>query len=557
MYASLTILTLASGIMLVLLLHKWRRAVELVSILATGLALLFSLLYSITGDGGGLLALGFFADGLSRLYTVTLNFLGLLIVTYSLGYMSDEEDYTRYYSLMLLFIASMNLLLLTTNIVVLYVSWELVGVCSALLIAYYWWNPRARSAGVKAFVVTRVGDMGLIAFVSTVALKLGSFAIPDIISHYSQSPIEAYTASLLLLLAAVGKSAQFPLHIWLPDAMEGPTPVSALLHSATMVKAGVYLVSRFYPLFASSGAALELMLALSVATILLSGLAALASVDVKRVLAYSTINNIGLMFLALSVGNWLMAQLHFLSHALFKSLLFLSSGTVTKGAKTRSIDELGGMWSAGYARSGFGFLVGALSTAGVPPLPGFFTKSGILVSFLEKYPGWAGLFFALFVSFISPLYIFRAFFRVYTGKSQRPSEVYEPAPMAVTVMALAAANLAGPIILWDEYRVLNPAGSYVVAIDPYDLSALALGVVIACSAWYLGKPGSLRVGLRGLSAIAREGFYFDAFLVTAASCSVRFLVEAAAYLKQTKPPALTLWIMGFVLVAFMILLGVF
>ncbi|AFK51321.1 Membrane-bound hydrogenase, subunit NuoL [Thermogladius calderae 1633] len=557
MYASLTILTLATGIMLVLLLHKWRRAVELVSVSATGLALLFSLLYSITGDGGGLLGLGFFADGLSRLYTVTLNFLGLLILTYSVGYMSDEEEYTRYYTLMLLFIASMNLLLLTTNIVVLYVSWELVGVCSALLIAYYWWNPRARSAGVKAFVVTRIGDMGLIAFVSTVALKLGSFAIPDIISHYSQSPIEAYSASLLLLLAAVGKSAQFPLHIWLPDAMEGPTPVSALLHSATMVKAGVYLVSRFYPLFAYSGVVLELMVALSVVTIILSGLAALASVDIKRVLAYSTINNIGLMFLALSVGNWLMAQLHFLSHALFKSLLFLSSGTVTKGAKTRSIDELGGMWSAGYARSGFGFLVGALSTAGVPPLPGFFTKAGILLSFLEKYHGWTGLFFVLLVSLISPLYIFRAFFRVYTGKTQRVPEVYEPAPMAVTVMALTAANLAGPIIMWDVYRVLNRTGPHLVVIDPFDLSALALGVILAYSVWYSGRLGTLRVGLRGLSAIAREGFYLDALLVTASSYSARFLVGAVAYLKRTKPPVLTLWIMGFLLVALMVLLGVY
>ncbi|MGC8988195.1 NADH-quinone oxidoreductase subunit L, partial [Infirmifilum sp.] len=386
---------------------KQRRLVEGLSVIASLTAALLSIAYILIPEKTTQMGVTLYSDALSKLMLGVVNVLGSLIVIYSVGYMNHDPSYRRYYSLMLFFIASMSLLVLTTNLLILYVSWELVGVCSALLISFWWDKPEARKAGLKAFTVTRIGDIGFIAAIALLLTRIGTSNIPLILDSATELGDLITPLAILLLLAAIGKSAQFPLFVWLPDAMEGPTSVSALIHAATMVKAGVYLLSRFYPLITLSSKALEIVVCLAIITIFLSALAALGASDIKRVLAYSTINHLALMFLGLGLGAWGAAQLHLLSHSLFKALLFLCAGLIIHEAKTRSLDELGGLWSSGFRVTGIGFLIGSLSLAGVPPLPGYFTKDLILMAIEHNFKEGLGYLLAFTISLLSSLYIFR------------------------------------------------------------------------------------------------------------------------------------------------------
>ena len=248
---------------------KQRRLVEGLSVIASLTAALLSIAYILIPEKTTQIGVTLYSDALSKLMLGVVNVLGSLIVIYSVGYMNHDPSYRRYYSLMLFFIASMSLLVLTTNLLILYVSWELVGVCSALLISFWWDKPEARKAGLKAFTVTRIGDIGFIAAIALLLTRIGTSNIPLILDSATELGDLITPLAILLLLAAIGKSAQFPLFVWLPDAMEGPTSVSALIHAATMVKAGVYLLSRFYPLITLSSKALEIVVCLAIITIFL------------------------------------------------------------------------------------------------------------------------------------------------------------------------------------------------------------------------------------------------------------------------------------------------
>ncbi len=557
MYANLLLSSLFSGVAIVLVLHKWRKAVEVVSVTIALFSSFLSIMYAVHGLKETFFGLSLINDSLSKIMLIIVNILGFFILLYSIGYMKHEEGYARYYSLMLLFIGSMNLLILTSNIIVLYLAWELVGLCSALLIAFHWSSPRARKAGIKALVVTRIGDIGLAAAIAIIISRTGSASIPDIISYFETHSSEANLLTGLLLLAAIGKSAQFPLHIWLPDAMEGPTPVSALLHSATMVKAGVYLISRFYPIVLLSPFTVNSMIIVSIATIIISSLCALASNDVKRVLAYSTINNLALMFLALGLGNWLAAQMHLVAHSLFKALLFLSIGTVIQGAGTRNLDELGGMWRMGYVKSGIGFLIGALSLAGIPPLPGFFTKGYIIALLMQRFPGALGALLGFAISTISSMYIFRAFYRTFTGEPKTFAKPFEPGTMTIPILALSTINIFGyPTICY----IFASIGGFNIALgelDMLDLIGLVLGTSLAYLTWYKETLSMLTNIFKPFAVIAANDFYIDKAYTTFGSKLIEFSTYAAFKFQPKQRPLYTLYVLGVMLLILILILGVF
>ncbi|ABL78475.1 NADH-quinone oxidoreductase subunit 5 family protein [Thermofilum pendens] len=497
---------------------------------------------------------GAYGDWISRLMLAVVNVLGFLITLYSVGYMSGEAGYVRYYSLILLFIGSMSGLVLTEDLVLLYLFWELVGVCSALLIAYWWEKPEARRAGLKAFTVTRVGDVGLLLALATVIQATGTTRIPGVIASLSGNAQLALTVCSLLLVAAVGKSAQFPLFVWLPDAMEGPTSVSALIHAATMVKAGVYLLARFYPLLQVAPGLGELVVYLSVFTALLSALAALGASDLKKVLAYSTINHLALMFLAIGAGALGAAMYHLLAHSMFKALLFLCAGLIIHETKTRSLDKLEGLWDAGLKFTAVAFLVGALSLAGLPPLPGFFTKEAVLASLESAIHGEAVLALCFALSALSSLYIFRLFFRLFTGCCFRPLHE-ELDAMTVPIAVLAVLTALGLPVLQAVHAYLGVPLELSEVNLPAVVGAFA-GLAVSYAVWGRHALAELRLFLRPLARVADRGFYFDDLYTFLAKRVVSILSGTFTRLQYGNPAVNTLWLLGFLLVLLIVVLGV-
>jgi len=390
--------------------------------------------------------------------------------------MRKAEDYTRYYSLISLFIGAMLNLVLSSDLVFLLFNWELVGVCSALLIGYWWDRESARRAGVKALVMTRIGDIGLMAF-AAVALYYGASQIPSIISESDYLRILLPFAPLLIL-AAMGKSAQFPLHTWLPDAMEGPTTVSALLHAATMVKAGVYLMLRFYPLISLSRESIFLLLAVSLATLYLSSFAGLVSMDLKRILAFSTLSSLSLMFLALSMGQFYLAVLYLFNHALFKALLFLTAGKIEHTFHTRDITKLKGLWGKGMKLETAEFLVGALSAAGLPPLAAGLVKEEIFAVLPLHIPPALSYLIAGTLSFFLSLFIMRPFAVSFLGGGERGEELERTPIMSGTNFALLAMTLAAylPTSFLAEYFGAESIGFEIEALPFF---SVLLGIAVA------------------------------------------------------------------------------
>jgi NADH-quinone oxidoreductase subunit L len=295
---------------------------------------------------------GSLADPLSVFMVTVVSCIGALILLYSIGYMENEKSKTRYWFFMLLFVGSMSGLVMTDNFLTLYIFWEMVGLCSYALIGFWYDRPEARRAGMKAFIVTRVGDLFLLAGIMFIYLNVGSFsysAVESSLSILKPLPTILAVVPLLMLIGAIGKSAQLPLQVWLPDAMEGPTPVSALIHAATMVNAGVYLMARTHLIYSalSPEVWLTALIWVGAITALLTATMALASVDIKRVLAYSTISQIGLMMLALGLGTGsgfvFVSQFHLMSHAIFKALLFLCVGVLVHSLGTRDMRQMGGL----------------------------------------------------------------------------------------------------------------------------------------------------------------------------------------------------------------------
>ena len=411
-------------------------------------------------------AFGVNLDGLSSMMVVVVTSVSLLVQVYSTGYMHGDTGYARYYAYMSLFTAAMLGLVLASSLLQLFIHWELVGVSSYLLIGFWFHRPSAAAAAKKAFIVTRFGDFGFMVAVILVWTKTGDFDIAAL-NHLAEagdiSRAVLTGVTLGMLMGAVGKSAQFPLHIWLPDAMEGPTPVSALIHAATMVVAGVYLISRFFPMFhAAPDGVLTTVAYIGGFTAILAASIGMVSTDIKRVLAYSTISQLAYMFVGLGTLGLGAAIFHLMNHAFFKALLFLGSGSVIHGTGTQDMRRMGGLRTK-MRVTYLTFLAGSLSLAGIPAISGWWSKDEILTTAARFAPGgeWSGPFGLLHMPYevlgttvlalglvtagITGFYTFRMVFMTFWGKPRYDEEkvhVHEsPAPMRNVLVVLSVFAL--------------------------------------------------------------------------------------------------------------------
>ncbi len=361
---------------------------------------------------------GLLVDQLSSVMLFVVSVIGFVIVVYSLGYMKGDHDVQRYYAEMSLFIASMLALVISSNLVLFFIAWELVGLSSYLLIGFWYRKPSAASAAKKAFLVTRVGDIMLLAGIIILYINLGTANIRELFVLAPHANVGMLTlATLLIFGGAAGKSAQFPLHVWLPDAMEGPTTVSALIHAATMVTAGIFLVARVYPLFTSES--LMVVAWIGGITALMAAAMAVVMTDIKRVIAYSTISHLGFMTVALGVGGYFAGIFHLFNHSFFKALLFLCAGAVIHATHTQDIRDMGGLWKK-MPITGTAFFIGAWSLSGFPPWSGFWSKDAIL----DKVYAYNPVLFAIIAGavILSAVYIFRLFIIVFMGKEGKATK---------------------------------------------------------------------------------------------------------------------------------------
>jgi len=435
--------------------------------------------------GNSTLQLGWLLDPLTALMCVMVTFVGLLIFIFSTGYMKEDANFTRFFCFLSLFAAAMLGLLVANSLLLLFICWELVGLASYLLIGFWFHKPEAAAAAKKAFITTRIGDLGLLLGLLWLYDSTGSLLFYDagkgVLEHEALGTLVAATTGgglavstaigLLIFCGAVGKSGQFPLHVWLPDAMEGPTPVSALIHAATMVAAGVFLIARVFPLMAADQAlagaplhALSVVAAIGAITALLGALIAVAQNDIKRVLAFSTVSQLGYMMLALGVGSWVAAIFHLLTHAFFKALLFLGAGSVIHAAHhEQDIRRLGGLRS--HMKVTFlTFAIGMMALAGVPFLfSGFWSKEAILHAAhgwgVSHLPFYAGLAAVVLTAFYMTRLVAEAFFG--QPRSENAAHAHEnSAAMTLPLLLLAACAillgfLGTPYWPWLQ-RTLDP-----------------------------------------------------------------------------------------------------
>jgi NADH-quinone oxidoreductase subunit L len=391
------------------------------------------------------LGMGFEITNLNALMLLVVTTVSLLVNLYSAGYMKEDDRLPVFFSYVALFTFSMLGLVISENILELYIFWELVGVCSFLLVGFWYFKPEARAAAKKAFIVTRIGDVGLLIAILLLFWYMPGHALDFSSIHNAFSAGEippgiTTLIALLIFVGAVGKSGQFPLHTWLPDAMEGPTPISALIHAATMVAAGVYLVARTFTVFQASPTALEWVAYVGGFTAIFAATIAVAQNDIKRILAYSTVSQLGYMMMALGLGTWISysaGMFHLFTHAFFKALLFLAAGSVIHAVHEQNINKMGGLGKT-MKITAWTFAIGALALAGIFPLSGFWSKDAILVEALHVNPAlyWVGVIAAFFTA----LYMARLFFLVFTGENRSEDAVHaheSPAVMTVPLMILA------------------------------------------------------------------------------------------------------------------------
>jgi NADH-quinone oxidoreductase subunit L len=462
-------LPLASALVLVLFGSRFsRRATAVVGVGSIGFSALITILVAVSffsappsansytqvlwtwiNVAGFEPEIGFYLDALSLVMVLVVTFVGFLIHIYSAEFMLEDEGYSRFFAYMNLFVASMITLLLANNLLLLYLGWEGVGLCSYLLIGFWYRDPANGRAARKAFIVTRVGDTAMSLGLFLLFTRLGTLQIQDLMQRASEQwhtgSTYAVIAALLLLGGAVGKSAQLPLQVWLPDAMAGPTPTSALIHAATMVTAGVYLIARTHVLFALAPAAQFAVAVVGAGTLLLAGFSALTQHDIKRVLAYSTVSQIGYMFLALGVGAWQAAIFHFMTHAFFKALLFLGAGVIINALHDEhSIFRMGGLRKE-LPVAFWTFLIAGCSLAGLPFITaGFFSKDLIIWETLSAERGHPGLWIAGMVgALLTSLYTFRVIFRVFFGPLGTPVTKRPGYAMTIPLLVLAFLSIVG------------------------------------------------------------------------------------------------------------------
>jgi NADH-quinone oxidoreductase subunit L len=393
--------------------------------------------------------IGLYLDALSLVMVLVVTFVGFLIHLYSAEFMIEDEGYSRFFAYMNLFVASMITLLLANNLLLLTLGWEGVGLCSYLLIGFWYLDPANGRAARKAFIVTRVGDTAMLLGLFLLFTRLGTLQIQDLMQRASEQwqsgSTYAVAAALLLLGGAVGKSAQLPLQVWLPDAMAGPTPTSALIHAATMVTAGVYLIARTHVLFSLAPAAQFAVAIVGAGTLLLAGFSALTQHDIKRVLAYSTVSQIGYMFLALGVGAWQAAIFHFMTHAFFKALLFLGAGVIINALhEEHSIFRMGGLRKE-LPVAFWTFLIAGCSLAGLSFITaGSFSKDLIIWGAWSAEQGHPGFWIAGIVGvLLTSLYTFRLIFRVFFGPLGTPVTKRPGYAMTIPLLVLAFLSIVG------------------------------------------------------------------------------------------------------------------
>jgi len=403
--------------------------------------------------GSFVLEWGWMVDGLSIMMYTVIGVVGLAVFTYSKGYMEGDIRYTGFFANFTLFAAGMLVLVSAPNLLQLIVGWELVGVASYLLIGHYWEDHDNNAAAIKAFIVNKVADVGLFIGVIIIAVTVGSFRFTDVleaIANADSGLIQvAFWAGLMLFIGAMGKSAQFPFHVWLPDAMAGPTPVSSLMHAATMVTAGVYLLGRMFPLYQNELFAVDvkvIIIIVGALTLFLTGLIALVQDDIKKVLAYSTLSQLGYMTVAMGAGAYTAGLFHLFTHAFFKALLFLAAGSVIHAVHSNNMSDMGGLRK--YMPSTYWtFIIGSLALAGIFPLAGFWSKDEILAS-LQYDAGHGGgavasvvLIVAIAGAFITALYMARAVYLTFFGEYKGEAHPHE-SPKIMTYPLIGLAVLA-------------------------------------------------------------------------------------------------------------------
>jgi NADH-quinone oxidoreductase subunit L len=465
-------------------------------------------------------------DAVSATMILVITGVGLLIHVYAIGYMEGDPRYGRFFAYLNLFVFFMLLLVLADNYGLLYVGWEGVGLCSYLLIGFWFEKAENASAAKKAFITTRIGDTAMLIGLALIVSKFGSLDFSTVLGAPGETIAKgtATAIALLLFAGAIGKSAQVPLHVWLPDAMAGPTPVSALIHAATMVTAGVYLVVRSAPLFELSGVALTVVLVVGLVTALFAATCALAQDDIKRVLAYSTISQLGFMFIAAGMRFYTGAIFMLVAHAFYKALMFLGAGSVMHGMHEETdLQRMGGLIRR-MPITGWTFVIGALALAGIPPLAGFFAKDQILEIANHTGRTWIYLLGTL-GALLSALYIGRLMFLAFFGepRSEEAEHAHESPPvMTVPLVALAAgAAVTGLILSTDAEgtlaRFLEPVTGSVP--EGEGLSTLALSVIATAIAlgalavaWWVYASGrvdrlTFRERLQPLPRAAAAGWY--------------------------------------------------
>ncbi|MFF3769577.1 NADH-quinone oxidoreductase subunit L [Streptomyces sp. NPDC002232] len=535
----------------------------------------------LTPTGSVPIDLSLHIDGFAALTAVLVGVVATCVQIYSTGYLRADPRYPSYAALVSLFTSAMLVVVYSGDLMVLLVGWEVMGICSYFLVGHYWETPEARSASLKAFLVTKLGDVPFLIGLFALATDAGTFRITGVLGAVAHGGLDHPTLIALLLLAGVaGKSAQFPLHTWLPDAMAGPTPVSALIHAATMVAAGIYFTARLLPVFAASAAAMTVLAVMAAITMVGSALAALAQDDIKRVLAYSTIGQLGYMAGALAVGDRGAAVFHLVSHGAFKALLFLAAGAVIHAAGTNSLTAMSRM--SGLARrvpdAYWTMTVALLALAAIPPFAGFFSKEAVLVAaehtalgerdVAPAGAGWTVLVAGLLTALLTAAYALRLWLRTFRGRgAEAPDHGRQPIAMTSVLWVLAIPSLgfglsvtylddwfdghpltptlttavlgtglavAGAAVTYAVWRTLaarTPVTAPVLHVDHPDAEA---GQVEA-EALHLPHPAEDpddpgRVLLGPLHAPARDGFHLDAVYrtafvrpVLAAASLVRFL----------------------------------
>ena len=478
--------------------------------------------------------MGVLIDPISVMMLVVVSIVSLMVHIYSRGYMKGDDGYTKFFAFLSLFSFSMYGLVLATNLFQIYIFWELVGVSSYLLIGYYYTKESAVAAAKKAFIVTRFADLGFLIGILIIGFYTGTYDFETLNNPEGSAILNWASASfmglsvltwalILIFIGGAGKSAMFPLHIWLPDAMEGPTPVSALIHAATMVVAGVYLVARLFPMyyFVEEGFALNIVAFVGAFSALFAAIIAITQTDIKRVLAFSTMSQLGYMMLALGVSGYeghegvgyMASMFHLFTHAMFKALLFLGAGSVIHAVHSNYLKDMGGLRKY-MPITNITFLIAALAIAGVPPFAGFWSKDEILVAAFEHNK--LIYFVGVFVAGLTAFYMFRIYFGIFWGKDTKYEHAPKESPMSMTIplMILALLSIVGGFIPFSEFVTADKAGFEAHLNYPLAAIAIAVGLVGIILAWVFYKKENdladrFANGFGAFYKWTYDKFYFD------------------------------------------------